>query len=279
MKILSPAKINLGLQVLNKRKDGYHNINTVFYPVNIFDELEFSPSEQISVTTVGMNLPMEENIVYQAAFKLRKKIGIQMGADIKLTKRLPSGAGLGAGSANAAITLLALKSMWKSDISNTELLIIAQSLGADVPFFLRKGAAVGASRGEKLNYIGWQAKHKIAIVSPDIHISTPEAYRALGRTDKSPSPIDFPKILYRSDENPSLLNMLTNDFEAYAFSAYPEIKAIKKKLYSEGAVFSMMSGSGSSIFAFFEKEKDLKGLSQIFSDCRVYLEDESGKAI
>jgi len=272
MKLLSPAKINLGLQVVNKRTDGFHNINTVFYPVNIFDQLDFSLSDNISVKTIGMDIPTEDNIVYKAAVKLQKKVGTSQGANITLRKNLPAGAGLGAGSANAAMTLLGLKSLWKANISNTDIFIIAQSLGSDIPFFLRKGAAVGSSRGEKLNYIGWLAKHKIVIVAPGIHISTPQAYEALNRTGKITRLVDFTRILYRSDNNPALLNMLTNDFEKFAFEEYPILSSIKQKLYDEGAVFSMMSGSGSAIFAFFDQDRDTSHLSNIFDSYKVYHE-------
>jgi 4-diphosphocytidyl-2-C-methyl-D-erythritol kinase len=277
MKVLSPAKINLGLQVLNKRKDGFHNINTVFYPINIYDEITIEQSDDLIVDTIGMNIDVQDNLVYKAAAKLQKKDGKRLGAKITLKKNIPAGAGLGGGSANAAITLLALKSLWKSDVTNTDLHIISQALGSDVPFFLRHGAAIGLSRGEKLEYIAWQAKHKIVVVNPGIHISTAEAYKALGRDGTMPKTVDFRTILYRSDENPSILNMLFNDFEKYAFQTHPEIAELKRSLYHNGAVLAMMSGSGSSVFAFFDREKDISFLDSLYPNYKVIVEKELNK--
>ncbi|GAB5465184.1 MAG: 4-(cytidine 5'-diphospho)-2-C-methyl-D-erythritol kinase [Candidatus Kapaibacteriales bacterium] len=263
---------------MNKRPDGYHNINTVFYPIDIFDLIELKSNENdntISVEVEGMNIPEEDNLVFKAAKKLQKKSNTSKGVSIKLTKNIPSGAGLGGGSANAAVILLALKSIWKLDVSNNELFIIATSLGADVPFFLRKGAAEGKSRGERLNYLNYLMPFKVAVVNPGLHISTPEAYKALDR-DESPKPsLKIPDILYRSMDNPSLLaSYLKNDFEDYAFSKYPEIEYIKKQLYKEGAAFALMSGSGSSVFGLFEEDFDFSRLKNTFSDYKVMIENK-----
>lgn len=270
----SYAKINLGLQVLNKRLDGFHNINTIFKKINLFDEITFTPNntDEINLKVLNNDLLNQENIlnnlIIKAFRKIQKKSPKKIGVDVELNKNIPIGAGLGGGSSNAASTLIALMEMFRINLTQGEMSVISQSLGSDVPFFMGEGMAIAKSRGEKLKYFDmdneFEQKYKIVLINPQIHISTPFAYSSLNRetfTELNKKQnlypeINFYNILLKSNDNPSLLrNYIINDFEKVVFEKYPEISEIKKTLYDFGAVLSLMSGSGSTVFALFENNE------------------------
>lgn len=273
----SYAKINLGLQVLNKRPDGFHNINTIFKKINLFDEISFTPNntDEINLKVLNNDLLNQENhlnnLIVKAFRKIQKKSPKKIGVDVELTKNIPIGAGLGGGSSNAATTIKALMELFRINLTQGEISVISQSLGSDVPFFIGEGMAIAKSRGEKLKYFDmdkdFEQKYKIILINPQIHISTPFAYGALQREtfaelNKQQNlypEINFYNILLKSNDNPSLLsNYLINDFEKVVFEKYPEIAEIKKSLYDYGAVLSLMSGSGSTVFALFENHENIQ---------------------
>jgi len=250
------AKINLGLEVLNKREDGFHNINTVFSRINIADELMFSESEKIEVLCdVNLGIKPEENLVYKAAMKLKKKYAIEKGAKIEIHKNIPAGAGLGGGSSDAASALLGLVELWDIKFNYQDLFIIALSLGSDIPFFLKKGTAFAQSRGEKLFYFDYKLPYKCVLAMPEIHISTPWAYRALERGEKVFPATNLPLILQKSLDNPSLLaELVHNHFEKPVFEQYSKIAEIKQEFYNNQAIYSSLSGSGSAVFGLFAND-------------------------
>jgi len=267
------AKINLGLEVLNKRGDNYHNLNTVFYSLhNLYDEIIFERNDAEKVN-LNSNIPEindKNNLIHTAIRKIERKVKTKIGLNISLTKNIPIGAGLGGGSSDAACTINAVDQIYELGLSYNEKLIIAQAVGSDVPFFLQGGAAIGKSRGETLTYFDYSIPFQIVIISPNIHVSTPTAYAELERDSSPRNMIDFKQILDKSKDNPTLMkSMIFNDFEKPIFSKHPEIKEIKLKMYSEGAIFSLMSGSGSSVFGLFEQGHNISRLEEIFPNYKV----------
>lgn len=278
------AKINLGLQVLSKRADGFHDINTVFFKTGLYDELEFEPASDIILEcTPDLGIRPTENLVYRAALLLKdyaeknnllKKslVSNSTGAKIRVRKHIPSGAGLGGGSSDAAAALLALKELWQIDISHYELHMLATLLGSDVPFFLKDGAAVGTGRGEILEYFELALPWWLVIVYPNIHVNTGEAYAALQRTHAEKKSIDFKTILQNSFKNTELLKEnIVNDFEDVVFKKHPEIAEIKNALYEFGAVFALMSGSGSSVFGLFASHEEALAATDRFKNYQAFV--------
>ncbi len=275
IKKLAYAKINLGLQVLNLRPDTYHNINTVFFRTKLADELTFKLNEsgEINITTsIDLGISKEENLVYKVAEKIKNKYNVSLGVDIEIVKNIPFGGGLGGGSSNAAEAIKALSELWDLNIPDGNQLIIAQAIGSDIPYFLKYGTAVGNSRGEKLFYFEYDMNFQILIVCPNIHISTPEAYKTLGRTQEERKIVNFANVLVRADDNPSLLKeFIFNDFENNAFEKHSELLEIKKELYNSGAYLALMSGSGSTMFGLFDKDKDLSDVVSKFSNYKTVI--------
>jgi 4-diphosphocytidyl-2-C-methyl-D-erythritol kinase len=283
--IKSFAKVNLGLQVLNKRPDGFHNINTIFSRINLFDEIEITPNNTNEISLIvknndELNTPenLKDNLIVKAFFKIQNKIiksksDLKIGIDVKLTKNIPIGAGLGGGSSNAATIITQLQKIFNLKLSDGELQIIAQSIGSDVPYFLKDGMAVAKSRGEKLKYFTHNLGYKLFLINPKIHISTPWAYGVLNREvfesinqkQNIYEEINFYQILIQSKNNDTLLrSYLINDFEKAIFGKYPEIQNIKKNLYDMGAVFSLMSGSGSTVFGLFKDNSEFENIKKYY---------------
>ena len=210
-------------------------------------------------------MPIPTNL-RTTARKVKKKIGV----NINLTKNIPMGAGLGGGSSDAACTINAIDQIYELGLSYNDKLILAQAVGSDVPFFLQGGAAIGRSRGESLTFFDYNVSNQIVVVSPNIHVSTPTAYGELNRDSTPRQLTDYKQILEKANDNPSLMrSMIFNDFEKPIFAKHPEIKEIKRKLYEQGAVFSLMSGSGSSVFGMFENDFEVEKLNDIFPNYKV----------
>ncbi|MFA7326331.1 MAG: 4-(cytidine 5'-diphospho)-2-C-methyl-D-erythritol kinase [Candidatus Kapaibacterium sp.] len=267
------AKINIGLEILNKRSDEYHNLNTVFYSLNnLYDELIFERNDDQKVK-IDSNIPelnTKDNLIYTAIRKIERKVNKKIGVNIHLTKNIPMGAGLGGGSSDAACTINAIDQLYELGLSYNDKLILAQAVGSDVPFFLQGGAAIGRSRGESLTFFEYEIPLQIVVVSPNIHVSTPAAYGELHRDSTPRNMVDYKMILDNAKDNPSLMrSMIFNEFEKPIFAKHPEIKEIKHKLYEQGAIFSLMSGSGSSVFGMFESGFDVEKLHDVFPNYKV----------
>lgn len=252
MVVFPNAKINLGLTILNKRDDCYHNLETVFYPILIKDVLEIIAGDTFEFTTSGISIDAinEENICIQA-YKLLKKDFPQL-PEVKmhLHKTIPLGAGLGGGSADGAFTLKLLNQKFELDLSTTQLINYSLQLGSDCPFFILNKPSFASGRGEMLEEINLDlSNYKIIIINPGIHIPTGWAFTQL-------TPTRFSKNIKEIIQQPidTWKEELMNDFETPVFKKYPEIKSIKEELYHQGAIYSAMSGSGSSVFGFFKKE-------------------------
>ncbi len=268
------AKINLGLEILGKRPDGFHEINTVFAKISLADEILLKPSDKLKVTVEpDLDIPGHENLVYIAAEKIKNIYGLQgSGADIHIRKNIPHSAGLGGGSSDAAVTLIGLSNMWNLTLSESEYETIALEIGSDVPYFLRHGAAIGRGRGENLEYFNLDFPFSILLVSPGINISTKWAYQSLGMTADTKNPADFKNTVLQAKNDPSVLKHgLFNDFEQIVFKEFPKLAEIKEQLYSSGAIYSQMTGSGSTIFGIFPDDDMSRKAASFFPDydCNV----------
>jgi 4-diphosphocytidyl-2-C-methyl-D-erythritol kinase len=256
------AKINLRLEILGKRADGYHELRTIFQSVSLRDELRLRHSRQpgIALTIRGSEPlsqePFQKNLVYRAADALRHELKIRSGVEIELHKKIPAGRGLGGGSSDAAAALLGYLRLTRRKLPTARLLEITASLGADVPFFLLGGRALGIGRGDEIYPLPDIAKQYILIVSPrDIHVPTCEAYRWV----KAPA---LRATLTKGAANPTLWKFcalcwstqgsgLANDFERPVFRRYPRLDRIKRVLLQRGATEASLAGSGSAVFGVF----------------------------
>ncbi|GAB1371607.1 4-(cytidine 5'-diphospho)-2-C-methyl-D-erythritol kinase [Candidatus Kapaibacterium sp.] len=270
-KYFAYSKINLGLQVLNKRNDGYHNINTVFYRINLCDEMEFSMSEDIIIEAdIPLEIPQKENLIYKAGKLVLDYKNIQTGFKVVVNKRIPVGAGLGGGSSDAATTIIALNDLYDMKLSPNEIIQLASIIGSDCAFFAAGcQSALGTGRGDIITPFDFILNNNIVLVNPGIHVSTPFAYKSLERGFEETSAYDFKQTLEKF--NTSLFkDYLINDFEPTIFKLYPEIADIKTKLYYLGADFALMSGSGSTVFALFPKLIETKELNKMFPNFFMY---------
>ncbi|WP_186757538.1 4-(cytidine 5'-diphospho)-2-C-methyl-D-erythritol kinase [Echinicola salinicaeni] len=249
------AKVNLGLHITKKRKDGYHDIETCMIPVPLCDALEISTANKTSFTGTGLAIPGKEkdNIILKALKLLRKDFNELPHIKIHLHKAIPMGAGLGGGSADGAFAIKMMNSLFDLHLEDWFLEDYAAQLGSDCPLFIENTPKIATGRGEILEPIKLDlAGCWIALVNPKIHIGTKEAYA--GISPKQPV-YDLKKTLA---DRTLWKEQLKNDFEESIFPKYPEIASIKEKLYEQGAFYSAMSGSGSTIFGLFEKEPVLE---------------------
>ncbi|MGI8997995.1 MAG: 4-(cytidine 5'-diphospho)-2-C-methyl-D-erythritol kinase [Pyrinomonadaceae bacterium] len=255
------AKINLSLRVLGRRADGYHEIQTVFQTVSLHDRLTFTvlPDGQFALACDVAGIPVDEmNLIWRAAAALREWFGVRTGTRIDLQKRIPAGGGLGGGSSNAATTLLGLSCLWGIETSRDELAEIGARLGADVPFFLTGGRAVGTGRGTEIQPLPDNADFRLLIVTPPITVATAEAYAALDAPalTKAGSVGNLPISRESLNFSDSLCERLSNDFEPVVFQLYPEIERARDALLSAGARGALLSGSGASVFGIFDSRED-----------------------
>lgn len=250
------AKINIGLRILRKRPDGYHDIETVFHRIDLFDVIDLSQAEEIVVAASSSEVPADEsNLCHKAARLLQDHLHRTVGVRIAITKNIPVGAGLGGGSSDAATVLRALPRLWNVSIDEPTLQALALQLGSDVPYFLGRGSAVGRGRGEVLEPFELQIPYTILVCNPNIPISTGWAYANVV-PDSSPTQ-DLKHIVTEGMRKPALLvDALRNDFEEPVFAHYPEIRQIKETMMRNGAVYASLSGSGSSVFGFFPDAGD-----------------------
>jgi len=248
----APAKINLGLNIISKRDDGYHNLETIFYPIyDLFDKIVVEKSDSFRFTSDNAHLTDDEsNLIVRATRLLENKFKKIFNINIYLEKIIPMGAGLGGGSSDAAAILLVLNDMFKLGLSYGKLSEIALTLGSDVPYFLKPKPALGKSRGEELEFLEIIIDKPILLVNPGIHISTKEAFQNI-----KPTPlvgrIELGAKIASGDVR-SFNGLLSNDFENYVFERHPEISGIREALVADGALFSQMTGTGSTIYGIFE---------------------------
>jgi 4-diphosphocytidyl-2-C-methyl-D-erythritol kinase len=245
-----PCKINLGLNVLRKRDDGYHDIETCFFPVPWCDVLEIIPSSETKIFQTGIPIAGEPktNIVFKAYELVKKDFRIGS-VEIHLHKIIPHGAGLGGGSSDAAHALKLLNTIFLLNLSIEQLKKYAFMLGSDCPYFLDERPMIGRGRGEQLESVVVDLSGKyLTLIKPDVHVSTAEAYS--GVTPQLPS-VSLQEIILKPIVE--WRQNLVNDFENSVFMNHPEIAEIKEFLYSKGAIYSSMSGSGSTVYGIFNE--------------------------
>lgn len=249
------AKINWLLRVVGKRDDGYHELFTVFQTVSLRDTIHFEAAEGIEFRCDRPGVPEDEsNLVVKAAHLLKHDYRYAKGASIFLEKRIPSPGGLGGGSSNAAAALIGLARLWDLKVTPERLREIAARLGSDVPFFLDGGTAIGTGRGEVIEAIDDVDAPDMLIVTPDIAVSTPDAFARLAAPTLTIEARDNILPVCRSEAKSfdPRLSVLKNDLEPTVFAAHPEVGRVKRTLLALGAVTAAMSGSGASVFACFD---------------------------
>jgi 4-diphosphocytidyl-2-C-methyl-D-erythritol kinase len=255
------CKINLGLSITRKREDGYHNLETVFYPIQLKDILEIIPAtnadtEKIIFSSTGLPIEGDEqnNLCIKAYHLLKADFPKIDSIQMHLHKLIPMGAGLGGGSADGAFALALLNKIFRLELTEQALIEYALQLGSDCPFFIINQPCIAKGRGEILERISLDlSDYQFLLVSPGIHINTGWAFSKIQPAEKA---IGLNEIL--SLPMTEWKNLLVNDFEKPVFENYPEIAAIKTDLYYEGAIYSALSGSGSTVFGIFKKGKNLQ---------------------
>lgn len=251
--IESPAKINLRLEILKKREDGYHEIRTLLQKISLHDTLSFSLKNRkgISLKANHPDLPVgKDNLIYKAIQSILKVSGYKGGVQVQIEKRIPLGAGLGGGSSNAAVTLQAMNQLLRMNLSQKDLMEMGLRIGADVPFFLSKGAAIGSGIGERLKRIVLPELWYI-LIYPNFEVSTRWAYQNFVLTNH-PIRINLQKFKKTPNE---ISRILFNHLEEVVSRRYPQIQIMKNILFSAGALNALMTGSGPTVFGLYPNEK------------------------
>ncbi len=271
MRIKSFAKINLGLEVIGKRSDGYHEIKTLFQSVTLHDVLNFRalPDARIELFGTDPNLSWgEDNLIHRAAKLLEQRYASRKGVAVRVIKRIPVGKGLGGGSSNAAMTLWALNRLWQLGLDSVQLKELGGALGSDVPFFLEGGLCLGTRRGEVVKPLPDLPSHACLLLFPHLAASTEHIYRhhrvSLTSQGKESRIMQFL-------ESPNL-DGLTNELEATVFRFYPLIKENKRRLHDWRPDLAAVSGSGSAVFGLFRsKGQAWRAQRALRDECRVRL--------
>jgi 4-diphosphocytidyl-2-C-methyl-D-erythritol kinase len=277
IKIPAYAKVNLRLDVLGQRPDGYRELRTIFQTISLHDTLalETTRDNRIDLSIVGnaalAGEPGKDNLVYRALDELRRELGIRQGVRAVLTKRIPTGAGLGGGSSDAAAALIGLLRLTEKRIETARLMEIASSLGADVPFFLRGGRALGIGRGNEIYPLPEVSRSSVLVVSPaGIAVPTRDAYQWLAETlTKGPDTTKLFRFcaLCWSPQG----DALSNDFEAAVFPRYPRLGEIKRELLQQGAAGASLAGSGSAVFGIYRNPAKARRAARAFPKDQVFV--------
>jgi len=277
VRIPAYAKVNLRLEILGRRADGYHELRTIFQSISLHDTLVLEASSEpgIDLRIIGNNQlagePGKDNLVYRAIDELSREVGFQRGVRVVLTKRIPVGRGLGGGSSDAAAALIGLLRLANKRVEAARLAEIASSLGADVPYFLRGGRAFGIGRGDEIYPLPDIARCHVLVVSPhDIAVPTRDAYQWIAeRLTKQPEATKLWRFcaLCWSPQGGSL----TNDFEDAVFPRYSRLAAIKRELLRQGAAGASLAGSGSAVFGIFQNPAMARRAARAFPKDEVFI--------
>ncbi len=265
----APAKINLFLQVLNRRKDGFHNINSLFQAVSLFDRLKFqiTPESGVSLKIVN-NKSLStgsDNLIVRAYHLIAERFDISSGLKIELTKNIPVAAGLAGGSTDGAATIYACNQLFKLGLSSDQMADLGAELGSDLPFFFGSGQSLVRGRGEMVEKVEIPADYHLVLVNPGVAISTAEAYVRLKRDlTFSKEPFNLARCATVIELVKSL-NNYGNDFEQVCLGQYPELGRVMGELLNHGALLARMSGSGPTLFGIFDKAPDIAQLKNRFS--------------
>ena len=284
----SRAKINLSIDVIGKREDGYHIVEMIMQTIDLYDDIKLKELEEDNITIKSecSYIPLnEDNIVYKAAKLIKEKMDIKKGIEIFIKKNIPVAAGMAGGSSNAAAVLVGLNELWKLGLSKDELRDLGLKLGADVPFCIEGGTALAEGIGEKLTYIkGINKDVNILVCKPDIFDSTKEVYQSLDIKNIEKRPDN--KLLIeklKNDDIVSVSNNMVNVLEEVTSKKYSDIKVIEDIIAKNGAMGTMMSGSGPTVFGFFDNEEKAKRarveLLENYSQVYVVTSSEKGVEI
>lgn len=270
LKILSPAKINLHLQITSKRKDGYHNLISLFQMVSLYDEISIKIIKNDEILLNGnFDCPMEDNLIYKAIVWLRKRHNIKSGFRINCIKNIPQGAGLGGGSSNAAAILTGVNSLLNLGNSKEDLKVGALELGSDIPFFLEGPTSIAEGRGEILTNLPTREDLYLLISDTGFHSSTREIFNLLNieeNNNKSLSLGDITDSYLKSD--PSLWPFF-NSFTPYLYKKYPIYEEIINLFNKNGSVYSSITGTGSSVFGVFRDVSRADGAQKVLKNSNI----------
>ena len=271
------AKVNLRLDVLGRRADGYHELRTIFQAISLHDTLVLETKREpgIDLRIAGNSQlagePGQDNLVYRAIEQLSREIGFQHGVRAVLTKRIPVGRGLGGGSSDAAAALVGLLRLTGKRIAAARMLAIASGLGADVPFFLQGGRALGIGRGDEIYPLPDVARRQVLVISPhEVAVPTKDAYQWLSEeltNGEDPTKLMRFCALCWSPQG----GALSNDFEAAVFPRYPRLAAIKRELLQQGAAEASLAGSGSAVFGVYQHPAKARRAARAFPKDQVFL--------
>jgi len=257
----APAKLNLSLDILDKREDGFHEVEMLMTTIDLTDriELKLLDHDDIKISLESRYVPADErNLAYKAAKALQEKYKINLGAHIKIDKEIPVSAGLGGGSSDAAAVLRGLNRLWSLGLSYDDLALVGAEIGSDVPFCVHNKTALAKGRGEKLTFVQAPPLSWVVLAKPDIGVSTKNVFKALSLEGIShPDTNSVLEALEKQDLD-LLCNHAGNSLEKTTFKLYPEVEHIKKKMLSLGSPMAMMSGSGPTIYSLFKKESTAK---------------------
>ncbi|WP_353095553.1 4-(cytidine 5'-diphospho)-2-C-methyl-D-erythritol kinase [Tissierella praeacuta] len=250
----SYGKINLGLDVLYKREDGYHEITTIMQQIGLSDTLVISEiKEGIKLDCDNKEVPLDStNLVYLAWKKLQERTGVNKGIKVKIHKKIPIAAGLAGGSTNAAAVLKGLNEIWRLGLSKEELMDIGVEIGADIPYCIMGGTALAEGIGEKLTEVKAFKEKNILLVNPGVGVSTADVYKNLKLNSRSRMNVEKIISSIENDDIKSLANSMTNIMEEVVIEKLPIIFEIKKDMMTYGALGSLMSGSGPTVFGLFD---------------------------
>ena len=264
----APAKINWFLKIIGRRKDGYHEIQSLIQKITLYDQLSFSLSDELKLET-SAPIPMEQNLVYKAATLLKERYAVKRGARISLDKHIPTGAGLGGGSSDAAVALEGLNELWSLALSREDLYVLAEQLGSDVPLFLYGPLSLVSGRGEKIVPRRAGKTLDILLVKPSFDVSTERVYKNFSLLTKKVEKVNNIEPLVRNIESAEisgLTDVASNDLESVTIKSFPVIAEIKERMFEQGALFSLMSGSGSTVFGVFESRKKATEAARSFNE-------------
>ncbi len=262
------AKINLGLNIVERRPDGYHNIETVFFPIPLTDVLEIVPADEVSLTCYGnpVDCPLEKNLVMKAYRLMQERYDLPPVA-MHLHKHIPDGAGLGGGSSDAAHALVMLNSMFDLGIADADLAAMAATLGADCAFFIYNRPMMATGIGDVLSPVEVDLKGKtLLLVKPPVGVDTRTAY---SRVVPAPATVNLAQVVALPVT--AWDGLLVNDFEPSVFAALPQLWLIKSRLLDAGAQYAAMSGSGSTVFGIFDSDKLAEDAADTFADCATFV--------
>jgi 4-diphosphocytidyl-2-C-methyl-D-erythritol kinase len=259
MIVFPNAKINIGINITSRRPDGYHNIETIFYPLPIYDALEAIPGKELTFQSSGLEIPgsADDNLCIKGYHLIKKDYDIPP-LNIHLLKHIPIGAGLGGGSANAAFFIKLVNNLFNLKLTTDHMLDYARQLGADCAFFIENKPLFAFEKGDQFESIRLDlSKYKIILVMPPVHVSTGEAYRGV-----KPAPVKDSLYELIAEPIQEWKYFIKNDFEESVFKNHPVIRGVKAALYDAGALYASMSGSGASVFGIFNDKPDLSELEK-----------------